>query len=247
MLEVGDYAYINARLVALEVELYSTKAKREAYSIFYSRLSNLISFFPDKIRPFVEWWIMRVDFENIKDVAAQIFGDMRYDISRPFIKLKKETLLNVARNKDFSNFLEILSSNLENFKKSNFEDLRNYSDFAFSLDKFYFESFNDRLPNEPDAKLAKKLVATKVDLLNLNLVDRVKDPRKFFLPYGLLSIEDVKDKKRLSESLFELYGVSNKEELKSYYYSLCKSYNSSFSSIMDFIVSHEYLIERGKR
>jgi len=245
MLEVGDYAYINARLTALEVELYSARTRRDAYSIFYSRLSNLISFFPDKIRPFVEWWIMKVDFENIKDVAAQIFGDIRYDISRPFIKLRKETLLNVARSKDFSSFLDILSNNLENFKKSSFESLRNYSDFALSLDKYYFESFNGRLPNEPDVELAKKLVAIKVDLLNLNLIDRIKDPKKFFLPYGLLSVEDIKDKKRLSESLFELYKVSSKEELKSYLYSLCKSYDSSFASVMDFIVSHEYLIEKG--
>lgn len=242
MLEVGDYAYISARLTALEVELYSAKTKGDAYSIFYSKLSNLLSFFPDKVRPFIEWWVMRVDFENIKDVAAQIFGNVYYDISRPFIKLKKEVFLNIARSKDFSGFLDILSNNFEDFKKSDFENLRNYSDFAFSLDKFYFESFNNRLPSEPDTELAKRLVAVKVDLLNLNLIGRVKDPKKFFLPYGFLSIEDIKDKKRLFESLFEAYGVSSIEELKSYSINLCRSYNSSFASIMEFIVSHEYLI-----
>ncbi|MBO3801070.1 MAG: V-type ATPase subunit [Thermoproteota archaeon] len=245
MLEIGSFAYINSRLTALEVELYSAKTKKDAYYILYSRLSNLVDFFPDKIRPFIEWWIIRIDFENIKDVSAQIFGDIYYSFSRPFIKLKKEVLLNAARNKDLSGLLDVLSNNFENFKKDDFEGLKNYSEFAFGLDNFYFKSFEDRLPNEPDTELAKKLVATKVDLLNLNLVDRVKDKKKFFLPYGLLTIEDIKEKKKLSESLFEIYGVSNKEDLKSYYYNLCKSYDTNFASVMDFIVSHEYLIEEG--
>jgi len=242
MLETGNYAYVEARLTFLEAEL-SAKEGKEARFTLYSGLSSLIDFLPTKVKAFVEWWIMRNDFENVKDAAAQILGGFKYEFSRPFIKVRREALLNLVGNRNMHGLFELLSSISEDFASRAFEGSATYSDFAFNLDRLYFEGFNNRFPKRPDGELARMLVALRIDLLNLNLFKRVRDLGRFFLPYGFLSVNDMRDENTLSEKLFELYGVKNVDELKSYYRGICMSHGSGFSNLMGFIILHEYSIE----
>lgn len=245
MLEIGDYAYIEARLTSLDTQFCSAKSREEACSIFYLGLSNLAGFLPEDVRPFVEWWILRNDFENVKDVAAQILGGIRYRFSRPFLKIKGEMLSDLANTNSMEGLLDFLSKIFDGIRKEDFENLNSYSCFAFNLDKFYFQRFSFILPKRPDGELARMLVAAKVDLLNLKLLKRVKNLKRFFLPCGFLSIEDVMNEKKLAERMFELYGVRNRNSLQNYYRNICRNYDSEFAEIMGFIISHECLIEKG--
>lgn len=244
-MEIGDYAYVEARLASLEAQLRKAGGSREAYFMLYSGLSNLVDFLPGDAKPFVEWWIMKNDFENIKDAAAQILGNIRYRFPKPFIKVRMEALLNPVRDKDMQSLLDFLSNVFDGFRKEDFESLIKYSDFALHLDRFYFKQFSNFLPKKPNDDLARRLIATKVDLLNLKLLKRVEDLERFFLPYGFLSIEDIMDNLRLSEKMFELYGARDRDELENYYYNLCSNYDSEFASLMGFIISQERLIEKG--
>lgn len=239
-MEIGDYAYVETRLASLEVEL-AAKERREARFTLYSGLSNLIEFLPAKVKPFVEWWILRNDFENVKDAVAQMLGGVQYGFSRPFIRIERGALIGVVKSRNMHDLLDLLSSVFEDFKKEAFENLTSYNEIAFNLDKFYFENFNDRLPKS-DEELARRLVALRADLLNLRLLKRVRDLKRFFLPYGLLSVNDIRDEEMLSERLFELYGVRSVDELKSYYRSICMNYGSAFAGVMSFIMLHEYSI-----
>ncbi|MBO3833239.1 MAG: hypothetical protein FGF51_07690 [Candidatus Brockarchaeota archaeon] len=81
--------------------------------------------------------------------------------------------------------------------------------------------------------------------MNLKLLKRVKNLKRFFLPCGFLSIEDVMNEKKLAERMFELYGVKNRNSLQNYYCNICRNYDSEFAEIMGFIISHECLIEKG--
>jgi len=245
MLEIGSYSYVETRLAFLDAQFRSADNDRDRVFTLYLGLSNLIDYLPEDVKPFVEWWILKNDFENVKDAIAQMLGDIRYGFSRPFIRIKKETLLSLIISRDLTGLLDLLSSFYEGIRKEDFENLSSYSEFAFNLDKSYFQWFDNILPKRPDDELAKKLVTTRVDLLNLKLLKRVTDFKRFFIPYGLLSIEDIMNEQRLGERMFELYGVRDRVDLQNYYRNICKSYSSGFAGIMDFIVSHECMIGKG--
>ncbi|MBO3799061.1 MAG: V-type ATPase subunit [Thermoproteota archaeon] len=245
MLKIGDYAYVEARLTSLDAQLRSAKNREEACSMLYSGLSNLTDFLPGDVRPFVEWWILRNDLENIKDAAAQILGSIRYGFSRPFLRIRKETLSALVNNRDMVGLMDFLSKVFDGIRKEDFENLDCYGCFASSLDKFYFQRFSDFLPGKPDGELARMLVAVKVDLLNLRLLKRVKDLKRFFIPCGFLSIEDIANERKLDERMFELYGVRDRSGLQNYYRDICRNYDSGFAGLMGFIISHELLIEKG--
>jgi len=245
MLETGNYSYVETRLTFLDTRLRSAEGERERLSILYSGLLNLIDFLPEDARPFVEWWILRNDFENIKDAIAQILGGVRYEFSRPFIRIRKERLLDIVSNGDITGLLGLLSDTFDGMRREDFENLVSYSDFASNIDKFYFSWFSNILPKKPDDELAKMLVAVKVDLLNLRLLKRVSDFERFFIPCGLLSVKDLMNEQKLAERMFELYGVRDRISFQNYYRSICKNYDSGFAGLMDFIVSHECMI--GKR
>ena len=244
-MKAGNYSYIEARLSFLDVQFRSARDEKDKISILYSGLADLTDYLPEDSRPFIEWWILRNDFENIKDAIAQILGDIRYGFSRPFIRIKKEILINLVINRDINGLLDFLSSAFDGIRKEDFENLASYSDFALNLDRFYFQWFNNILPKKPDDELARMLVAIRVDLLNLRLLKRVTNLKRFFIPCGLLSAEDIANTQKLNERIFELYGVRDRTGLQNYYRSICKNYDSGFASIMDFIISHELMIGKG--
>lgn len=241
-MESSDYAYIETRLAAIEVEMNSIRNKRERAMVLYSKLSQLLDYFPSSIKPFVEWWIMKVDMENLKDAFAQIIGDFSYSISRPYVKINKEYIIKYIKNKDIMGLIDFLSKFFEEFNKGKFENLRSYPEFAYELDSFYYGNFESRYPNDRrNFELSRSIVQMKVDLINLNLLGRLKSSR-YFLPFGLLSINHFKDKQSLEKGLFEIYGVKSIEELKERYYSICNEYDSYFARIMNTIISCEKLI-----
>ncbi|MGQ9596794.1 MAG: V-type ATPase subunit [Thermoproteota archaeon] len=237
-MKTGEYAYLEVRLTSLDAKIHAVENKSEARSIFYLELLNLIDFLPEGEKTFVEWWIMRNDFENIKDAAAQIFGGIRYGFSRPFLKIRREEILHIVESGNVYGLLDFLPNTFEGFK--------NYCEFAFKVDMLYFQGFQDRFLKKPDEELTKKLVWMKIDLLNLRMLQRVDDLKRFFLPYGLLTVDDLKNNSKLPEKLFELYGVKSVEELEKHYYSFCANYDSGFAKIMGFIISYERFLEGGE-
>jgi hypothetical protein len=242
-LQTSHYAYLDVRLTGLGAQLEVEKDARERYVMLYSRLSELVDFFPDSVRPFLEWWIMKNDFENIKDVLAQMLGALKYEIWRPSVRVPKDELVDFVQGHEVGGLLDFLSASLEDFDRNDFEGLGNYQDLAYRLDKFYYGSFASKIPSKPDDELAWKLVHVVVDAKNANLVGRTVSPDKFYLPYGLLEANDLSNLKRLQEALTDRYNVRNRKELLGILRDACNDYNSDFARTIGFITYQEHLLE----
>lgn len=241
-LQTSRYAYLDVRLTGLGVQLEAERDARERYVMLYSGLSELVDYLPEAVRPFLEWWMMKNDFENIKDTFAQMLGNLRYEIWRPSIRVPKDQLIGFSQTNEIDRLLDFLSRVLEDFDSHSFEGSKTYVDFAYHLDQFYYVGFASRVPSKPDNELAWKLVHLAVDAKNTNLLGRTKSPDRFFLPYGLLEVRDLLDAKRLSEVLAEQYGVRNPQELPEKMHDACSEYSSDFGKTMEFITYQEQSI-----